>query len=214
MAIRVVLFEDNKNFREALSKFFSLEEDIHLVEAYTNANNAIANIRKHEPDVVLMDIEMPGISGLDAMRKIKKVSPETKVLIQTQFDDEHRIFVALCYGASGYVLKGPEPDEIKTAIIEVNEGGGHFSPGIAAKVIKFFREDLVKAQPDYIALTPRQEEVLEHLCQGLSYKMIADKMGLKFNGVAAHIKEIYKRLHVNSAPEAIIRAIELKLIVK
>ncbi len=212
--IRVVLFEDNKQFRESLSLFLEGEQEIYLTASYGNANAAVANVRKHQPDVVLMDIEMPGVSGLEALREIKKAAPDTNVLIQTQFEDEHRIFVALCYGASGYVVKSSEPDNMKQAILDVHQGGGYFSPIIAAKVIKFFQEGIVKAQPDYIALTPKEEEVLGCLCKGMSYKMIADTCDIGYHGVHFHIRNIYKKLHVNSAPEAIIKAIELKLIVK
>ena len=208
--ISVLIFEDNKSYRKSLEQF--LESEILLAGAYPDANDVLSKIRKHKPDVVLMDIQMPGISGLEALKKIKAVYPETKVLIQTVFEDEHRIFTAICSGASGYILKSPDPEVVLQAIIDVNGGGACMSPTIAVKVMKMFQNQFVQNQPTYIELTDREKEVLGCMVKGQSYKMIADVCCLSYHTVHWHVKNIYEKLHVNSAPEAVAKAIESKLV--
>lgn len=210
--IRVVLFEDNKNYREALEEAFEDSERVFITKSFEEAGSVISNVKKFNPDVILMDIEMPGVSGLDALSLIREAKLESKVLIQTQFDDDHRIFVALCRGAWGYALKKDSFDQIEEAIVNVNQGGGYFSPSIARKVVKLFQSKLVKSNPDYIALSVREIEVLEYLAQALKYKEIAEKMYLSYDGVHAHIKNIYKKMHVNSRAQAVLKAIESKII--
>jgi DNA-binding NarL/FixJ family response regulator len=210
--IRVLLFEDNKSLRQSLKGYFDSTDQIKMVDAYENATEAVANVRKHKPDVVLMDIQMPGLSGIEALQRIKAAYPQTKVLIHTVFEDEHRIFSAICAGASGYVLKNPDPDELLKAIEEVYNGGAHMSAGIAAKVLHMFQHQFVQAQSAYVALTSREREVLTCLVKGMSYKMIADACMISFNTVHHHIKHIYEKLHVNSAPEAVAKAIAQKLV--
>ena len=210
--INVVLFEDNKSFRQSLAQYLESADDICFSGAYPDANEVMSKIRKHKPDVVLMDIQMPGLSGLDALQKIKSTHPETKVLMQTVFEDEHRIFSAICGGASGYVLKSPDPDVILQAVREVNSGGAHMSPTIAAKVMKMFQNQFVQKQSTYVELTEREKEVLGCMVKGMSYKMIADACCLSYHTVHWHVKNIYEKLHVNSAPEAVARAIEGRLV--
>lgn len=210
--ITIVLFEDNKSLRTSLTGYFNSIDDVFLAGAYENANEAVSNIRKHRPDVVLMDIQMPGLSGIEAMKRIMATYPETKVLIHTVFEDEHRIFSALCGGASGYVLKSPDPDEVLQAIKDVYNGGAHMSPAIAAKALRMFQHQFVKNQPTYVELTERERDVLTCMVRGMSYKMIADACSISFHTVHYHIKHIYEKLHVNSAPEAVVKAIEQKLV--
>lgn len=210
--IRIILFEDNKNFREAIKEALSYSDKVYLTATFEHANNAIREIKKYEPDVVLMDIEMPGLSGLDALSEINKSCPGTKVMIQTQFEDDHRVFVALCRGAWGYALKSDSFDQIQQALVDVHQGGGYFSPTIAGKVSRFFMTEQFKTIPEYVPLTTRQKEVLAHLVQGLKYQTIADEMFLSYEGVHSHVKNIYKKLHVSSRSQAIIKAIEGKLI--
>lgn len=210
--IRIVLFEDNKSFRQNLSLFLASQNDVFLAGSYGDANEAVAKIRKHKPDVVLMDIQMPGISGIEAMQKIKAAYPDTKVLIQTVFDDDHKIFAAICGGASGYVLKNPNPDVMLQAINDVANGGAHMSPAIAVKVLTMFQHQFVQAQPTYVDLTDREREVLGCMVKGMSYKMIADACCLSYHTVHWHVKNMYEKLHVNSAPEAVAKAIEGKLV--
>jgi DNA-binding NarL/FixJ family response regulator len=210
--ITVLIFEDNKSLRQSLSCYLDSTAQVATLGAYQNANEAVAYVRKHRPDVVLMDIGMPGLSGIEALQLIKAAYPQTKVLIHTVFEDEHRIFSAICAGASGYVLKSPDPDEVLEAIKDVYNGGAHMSPSIAAKVLYMFQNQFVQSQPVYVGLTAREKEVLTCLVKGLSYKMIADACVISFNTVHHHIKNIYEKLHVNSAPEAVAKAIAQKLV--
>ncbi|GAB2564087.1 response regulator [Spirosoma aerophilum] len=210
--ITLVLFEDNKSLRKSLSAYFASTDKVFLAGAFEDASEAVAKIRKHQPDVVLMDIQMPGLSGIEAMQRIMAAYPEARVLIHTVFEDEHRIFSALCSGASGYVLKSPDPDDVLQAIEDVYNGGAHMSPTIAAKALRMFQHQFVKNQPTYIELTERERDVLTCMVRGMSYKMIADACAISFHTVHYHIKHIYEKLHVNSAPEAVVKAIEQKLV--
>ena len=210
--IRVVIFEDNKNFRESLSLYLASCENIWLSGAYADARDYQGIVRKAKPDVVLMDIQMPHISGIEAMRLLKKQNTEVKILMQTIHDEEEKIFAAICSGANGYILKSSKPEQYLSAIEEVNQGGSHLSPVIANKVLKMFQNQFVKEQPNYVELSTREREILNCLVKGMSYKLIADKCFISINTVCTHVQHIYEKLHVNSAPEAILRAIELHLI--
>lgn len=210
--IRVLLFEDNKNFRESLSLFLASSENIWLIGAYPDARESVGIVRKTKPDVILMDIQMPHLSGLDAMKNIKQHFPDVKILMQTIHDEDDKVFAAICAGASGYILKNSKPENYLQAIVDVNMGGSHLSPVIATKVMKMFQSQFVKEQPNYVDLSTREREILNCLVKGMSYKMIADKCFISINTVCTHVRHIYEKLHVNSAPEAILKAIELHLI--
>lgn len=210
--IRVLLFEDNKNFRESLSLYLASSENIWLIGAYPDARESVNIVRKTKPDVILMDIQMPHLSGLDAMKNIKQHFPDVKILMQTIHDEDDKVFAAICAGASGYILKNSKPETYLQAIVDVNLGGSHLSPVVAAKVMKMFQSQFVKEQPNYVDLSTREREILNCLVKGMSYKMIADKCFISINTVCTHVRHIYEKLHVNSAPEAILKAIELHLI--
>ncbi len=211
--IRLLLFEDNISVRDLIKDYCAQRPNtLFLTDTFPTADKAIRQVIDSQPDVVLMDIEMPGISGLDAIKKIKAVRPETKILVQTRFEENHPIFVALCRGASGYILKTDLMDQLEQAIINVNKGGGYLSQAIITKVIQLFNTPLFMSNPDYIPLTPREMEVLQEMGKGKTYDEIGVALKLTFHGVHAHIRHIYEKLHVNSKAEAIIKAIELKLI--
>ena len=210
--IRIVLFEDNKNMRESLSLYLASSEGLWLAGALPDAKNALSEVKRLKPDVILMDIQMPQISGIDATIEIKKVYPEIKILIQTIYEDDDKVFQAICAGANGYILKSTKPESYVEAIKDVMAGGSHLSPLIAAKVLAMFQHQFVKAQPTYIELTQREKEILNCMIKGMSYKIIADSCNIKFSTVCSHIKNIYEKLHVNSAPEAIVKALEMKLV--
>lgn len=210
--VRVVLFEDNRSLRNSLSMVLGNTRGLNFTGAFENANDAVARIQSHRPDVVIMDIQMPGVSGLEALRLIRARFPEVRVLIQTVFEDDHRIFTAICNGASGYVLKNPDTEALVRAIFEVNAGGSHLSPTIAARVLKMFQNQQVTSQPAFVDMTPREKEVLGYMVKGMSYKMIADACSLSVHTVHWHLKNIYEKLHVNSAPEAVAKAIEQRII--
>jgi DNA-binding NarL/FixJ family response regulator len=210
--IRVILFEDNKNLRESIALSLSNVSDVWFAGAFPDARDAVNIVKKTKPDIVLMDIEMPHITGIKALHDIKAIFPDVKVLIQTVFEDEDRIFQAICGGADGYMIKVGDIDKYLLAIKEVHEGGSHLSPRIAAKVMTLFQHAMVKTQHTFVDLTKREKDILGCLVKGLSYKMIADYCSVSYSTVNSHIKNIYEKLHVNSAPEAIVKAIEMRLI--
>ncbi len=209
--IRVIMFEDDVQFRKSLKAYWKGSSKIYVTADFENADNAVAKVRKFEPDVVLMDIKLPGISGLNALKKITDSFPDTKVLILTNFPDNDKIFAAICNGAKGYVLKS-DIENIEEAIKEVNEGGGHMSPTIALRVFDMLQSNIVQSESTYVQLTRREKEVLGCMVDGKSYKMIADHLSITYNTVNDHVKRIYKKLHVNSAPEAVREAIERRLV--
>jgi DNA-binding NarL/FixJ family response regulator len=210
--LRVVLYEDNPSVRELLTDVFERSDKLFLTKSFENADRAVAQVGELKPDVVLMDIEMPGTSGLDALQKIKAVHPGTKILMQTRFEENHPIFVALCRGANGYIIKRDLMDQLEQAIINVYFGGGYLSPEIVHKVIQLFQNTQFTANPGYIPLTPREMDTLREMGKGKTYKEIASALSIGYEGVKAHIANIYRKLHVGSKAEAILKAIELKLI--
>jgi DNA-binding NarL/FixJ family response regulator len=212
--IRTILFDDKEPLRKSLATYFKHSEKVYLAASFANATNAVKEVKKINPDVVLMDIEMPFVSGIEALQAIKEACPNTKVMMLTVFDQDNKIFASLRNGALGYALKNfeqhDEVDKLEQGIIDVNNGGGYFSPEIAAKVIRAFQEDVQK--PHYVALTDRQIEVLNCMVKGMSRKMISDTLSITVDTVGDHIKEIYRKLHVNSASEAVREAIVRKII--
>jgi DNA-binding NarL/FixJ family response regulator len=210
--VRAIMFEDSRTFRNTISEYFQDSDRVYLAAAFANADDAVAQVKKHQPDVVLMDIRMPGTTGLEALRQIKAASPNTKVLMLTSFDDDDKIFAAICNGASGYLLKDDNPEKVENAIGDIENGGANMSPSIARKALDMFKNNMIKGEPEYANLTPRQKEVLTCLVDGLSYKMIAAKLGISYETVSDHIKLIYKKLHVNSASEAVREAIVRRLV--
>lgn len=209
--IRVAIFEDQSYIREFLSEIVRSSEELYLVAAFPNANDVESIIKKHKIDVVLMDIQMPGISGIEAVRLIKSSKPDIQVLIQTVFEDNSRIFSAICAGASGYILKDSSPEKYLDSIIEVYQGGSPMTPAIARKVLTMFSQNNPIKQ-EYQDLTLTEHKVLECLVKGLSYKLIAAECQVSFSTVNFHLKNIYKKLHVNSATEAIGKALREHLV--
>jgi len=212
LMIRVVIFEDNKNLRDSLAMYLGSSEDFMIAGAFGDARNALWAIKKHKPDVVLMDIQMPHVSGLEATLDIKKLYPDTKILIQTIYEDDERIFQAICAGANGYIVKSPDPEVYVQAIKDVYASGSSLSPNIAARILAMFQSQNAKAHQTFVALTNREKEVLGCMTKGMSYKMIADACDISFNTVHTHVKNIYEKLHVNSASEAVVKALEWKLV--
>ena len=209
--IRVAIFDDNKTFTDNLSLMFEGSDDYLLTGVFSNALNVLSKVVKAKPDVIIMDIKMPEVSGIEAVKTIKKEHPAIQILMQTVFEDEDKVFAAICAGASGYILKGTPPDDILEAIAEVYTGGSPMSPSIARKVLSFFQ--LVhQPEPEFYDLSKREKEILKCLVDGLSYKMIADTCFISINTVNSHIRKIYDKLHVNSSQEAISKALRQKLV--
>ncbi len=210
--VRVILYDDNKVFREAMEDAFSYSKKVYLTKSFEDAMRVVADVRDYQPDVVVMDIEMPKKSGLDALLEISQSSPNTKVLMQTQFEDNHRIFTALARGAWGYVLKTSSIDEVEDAIVEVHKGGLYYSTEIASKVRNFFIEKKIQKSVDYVALTDKESEVLNYLVKGMKNKEIAMAMFVSNETIKTHLSNIYHKLHVTSRSQAVIKAIENKLV--
>lgn len=209
--IRVAIFDDNKTFTANLSLLFADSEDYALTGVFPNALNVMQKVAKASPDVIIMDIRMPEVSGIEAVKIIKRARPAIQILMQTVFEDEDKVFAAICAGASGYILKGTPPDELLEAIAEVYAGGAPMSPVIARKVLSFF-QTTQQPEPEFYDLSKREKEILKGLVDGKSYKMIADTCFISINTVNSHIRKIYEKLHVNSSPEAVSKAIYNKLV--
>ena len=198
MPIRIFIYDDNEARRDSLKALLQLSEDLEYIGDAPDCSNVMAEIKQYMPDVVLMDVIMPGVDGLEGLRQIKQAYPHVKVLMQTAFDDSEKIFTSIRHGASGYVLKKDSPQRLLQAIHEVYEGGAVMNPGIAQKVLDYF-----KPQQQKSPLTKRESEVLALLAEGLSYKMAADKLCVSYSTINTHTKKIYEKLHVASLGEAI-----------
>lgn len=208
--MKIAVFEDNQKFRESLEFVIVTSIDMELCGSFEDTTRLKQKIEALRPDVVLMDINIPGKNGIDAVKEIKENFPEINVCMQTVFDDADKIFASLCNGASGYILKNTAPEKILQAIREVAEGGSFFTPSVAKKVLNNFQEH--PRQGEFIQLTEKEKEVLKLLVDGLSYKMIADKMNVSFHTIHTHLRNIYEKLHVNSKGEAISKAMKNKLV--
>ena len=209
--IRAILFEDVKKYQQRLKTLFDSTGKIYLTACFSNAKEAVKQVKNHNPDVVLMDIEMPFVSGVEALQQIKSTIPATKVLMLTSVEADDKIFAALCFGASGYVLKTDE-ENIEKAVEDVNSGGGYFSPSIGVRIARLFQSHIATNQKGYVELTDKQKDVLTCMVDGMKSKEIGEKLFMAFDTVRGHVKEIYRKLHVNSAQEAVREAIQRGLV--
>jgi DNA-binding NarL/FixJ family response regulator len=198
MSIRVFIYDDNHARRDSLKSLLELSADYQFCGESVNCLAVEKDIQTSSPDVVLMDIHMPEAGGIEGLKKIKKLYPHIKVLMQTVFDDTEMIFESIRNGASGYILKMDPPLRILQAIQEVYDGGAVMNPVIASKVLDFFKPQKIQHP-----LTDREVEVLQLLADGLSYKMVADAMNISVHTVNTHAKRIYEKIHVSSLGEAI-----------
>ena len=216
MAIRVTVFEDSKLVRESFEAILNGTEGYICTGAFAGCNDLAHDIERSRPDVVLMDIEMKGVNGIEATKKIREKYPHIKVLIQTVFDDDDKIFAALCAGASGYILKKTSPARLIEAIQEVYYGGAPMSPGVATKVIQLFQRfaaPLQETPDDEIAtLSKREKEILHLMMEGDNYHAIAEKCFVSYDTVRTHVRSIYKKLHVASVNQALVKAFKKRLI--
>jgi DNA-binding NarL/FixJ family response regulator len=215
MLVRVAIFEDNNHVREAISLLVQGTSGLELAGAFPDCNNLVADIRASVPDLVLMDIGMPGINGVEAVKIIKKNFPSLTVVIQTIFEKDDTVFEAICAGASGYLLKDTPPSRLMESIVEAYQGGSPMSPVIARKILHLFQKflsPLADASHFDYHLTSREKEVLQWMVKGCSYKMIAETCKISFDTVRAHIRNIYEKLHVASMSEAVAKAIKERLV--
>ncbi len=210
--IRVVIFEDNVNLRQGLQQLIQGSAGFTCSGAFANCNNLVRNIIDTQPDVILMDIEMPGMSGIDAVKVSKEKFPEIKILMETIFEDNDKIFNSICNGAEGYILKNTPPVQILSSIREIFEGGAPMTPSIASKVLKMFKNKSTENTPEEFSLTEREKEILKCLVEGMSYKLIAENCFISIDTVSGHIKNIYKKLQVHSKSEAVAKAIKGRIV--
>ncbi|MBK7290713.1 MAG: response regulator transcription factor [Chitinophagaceae bacterium] len=198
MNIKVFIYDDNAARRDSLKALVDLSPELTFAGESANCLLVTQDMQTCFPDVVLMDINMPEADGIIGLKSIKEKFPHIKVLMQTVFDESDKIFECIKNGASGYILKKDPPQKILQAIQEVYEGGAVMNPGIALKVLDYF-----KPQQQQNPLSEREQQVLELLAEGFSYKIVADKLSLSFHTVNSHTKKIYEKLHVSSLGEAI-----------
>ena len=211
--VRISIFEDSKHLRESLQIVLNGTPGYTCAGAYHNCSDLLHRIEKDKPDIVLMDIEMPGMNGIEATRIIKTAFPHVHVLIQTVFFEDDYIFGAICAGASGYILKTTTLTGYIEALQNVSSGGSPMTPGIARRVMELFKANVPeRASAEKYDLTTKETMVLQHLVTGKSYKMIAAAMELSVDTIKTHIRNIYLKLQVNSNTEAVARALRDKLI--
>src|SRR5688572_31542103 len=215
MSLRITIFDDNKNIRESINMLLGTVPDFEVTGSYGHVLDCIEDIKESNPDVVLMDIEMPGMSGIEAVKTIKKEFPNIQVLMQTVFEDDDRVFDSICAGASGYILKNHLNTKLIDAIQELQFGGSPMSPSVARKVLNKMQSvaSVIKPEeaPDY-HLTAREKEVLSCLVNGLSYKMIGADLNISYETVRSHVKKIYEKLHVASLTEVVAKAIHQRIV--
>lgn len=212
--IRVMVYEDNAELRESLKELINGSEGMNCISAFSGCIHAGEEVMALQPDVVLMDIDMPGMNGIDGVKQIRSVRPETHIIMLTVFDDNQRVFDAICAGATGYLLKRTPDEKIIEAIRDVQTGGAPMTSRIARQVLHLFsgqQNNQKDATVDY-QLTKRETEALSWLVKGYSYKMIAEHMEVSIDTVRAHIKKIYEKLHVHSMNEAVAKAIRQKIV--
>ena len=208
----IIIYEDNDNLRDSLQSLINLTDEFTVQKAFPNCLDAVNQITQFTPDVILMDIDMPGMSGIEAVKKIRQVNTTVQIIMLTVFDDNSHVYDALCAGANGYLLKKYVSEKLISSIAEVLNGGAPMSPGIARMIIANMQQFNAVETSNHYQLTKREKEILAVLAKGNSYKMIAAEMDISIDTVRTHIKRIYEKLHVNSQTEAVIKAINEKLV--
>lgn len=209
--IKVLIYEDNPQLREGLTMLIDGSEGFQVAGAFKNCSNIIYEVGAYKPDVILMDIDMPGVNGLEGLKIVRQQNSKVSILMLTVFDDNKNIFEALQNGANGYLLKKTPPAKLLEYIQEASTGGAPMTSSVAAQVLKMFSQIHLPAEKDY-HLSVREKQVLQFLVKGYSYKMIAAEMFIAMDTVRSHIKKIYEKLHVNSKSEAVAKAFRDRLV--
>jgi DNA-binding NarL/FixJ family response regulator len=210
MPYQLLIFEDNTRLRQSLSLLLNDEALFQVAGSFPNCNNAVNEVEASNAELVVMDIDMPGIGGVEGVKQIKSKYPDVKVVMHTVFDDDTRIFDSICAGADGYLLKNTAPLQLIQSLHEVMQGGAPMSPFVAQKVFQFFRNNN-KVREEF-NLTAREKTILELLVKGNSYKMIADKSSISIDTVKKHLQNIYHKLHVSCGTEAVAKALQHKIV--
>ncbi|HEX7692183.1 MAG TPA: response regulator transcription factor [Sediminibacterium sp.] len=209
--IKLLIYEDNPQLREGLTMLINGSDGFEVLAGFRNCDHIVDEVNAWKPDIILMDIDMPGCNGLDGLKKVREVNDEVKILMLTVFDDNKNVFQAISNGANGYILKKTPPSRLLEYITEAHTGGAPMTASIATQVLKMFSSMNMDKGEDY-NLSEREKQVLQYLVEGYSYKMIANEMFIAIDTVRSHIKKIYEKLHVNSKSEAVAKAFKDKLV--
>lgn len=211
MAVKILIYDDNEALRLSMEALIAEQPDFELLAAMPNAETVTTDLQELKPDVILMDIDMPVVNGVKAVKNIRRINEDIPIIMLTVFDDNENIFNAICAGASGYILKRYATEEIPGAIRDVLAGGAPMTGSVARKVLLMVPQAKNEEQ-EKMDLSKRETEILQFLVNGYSYKMIASEMKISIDTVRFHIKKIYDKLHVHSATEAVSKALKDKLI--
>jgi DNA-binding NarL/FixJ family response regulator len=206
----ILLYEDNQLLSESIQSMLRLNKGIKLAGAFENPTQVSTHLQNLKPDLLIMDIDMPHMTGIEAVTQVRSVNKDIPILMLTVFDDNQNVFDAIRAGASGYILKKHISTRLFSAIEEVLEGGAPMSPSIARMVLASMQQRPEVQNP--YQLTPKEKEVLTSLSKGNSYKLIADEVSISLDTVRSHIRKIYEKLHVHSQTEAVSKAINEKLV--
>lgn len=212
-ATKIILYEDNPDMREGLSTLIAFTNGLELAGSFINCTDCLHHVQTLQPDIIFMDIEMPGSNGIEGIREIRGVNDKVKIIVLTVFEDNQSVFNAICNGANGYLLKKSSPGEIINAIYEVIDGGAPMTPSIASKVLKLLADsNLTNQQKLDYGLTVREKQILQSLVNGNSYKMIAAEQDITIDTVKTHLKKIYQKLQVHSQTEAVAKALRNRIV--
>jgi DNA-binding NarL/FixJ family response regulator len=206
MSISIAIVEDLDVVRNGLKDFISLSTDFIVVGAFKTGEEAFEHLPEIKPDIVIMDINLPGMNGIECIRLVKDKSPSTQFMMFTVYENDDKVFEALKAGASGYLLKNTGLLQIAESVKELHEGGSPMSANIARKMVNLVRGDADKKTPFLDILSPREKEILQLLAKGLLYKEIAEQLNITTGTVRIHIHKIYEKLHVQNRTEAINKA--------
>jgi DNA-binding NarL/FixJ family response regulator len=206
-AIQVAIVDDDSELRAHLAEFIGRFPEFQLAGSYADAESALAGLPSRRPQVVLMDINLPGMDGVSCVRALKRLLPETQIMMLTVYEDNDRLFNSLVAGASGYLLKRTAPDALIEAIRQVHAGGSPMTPQIARRVTQFFAETAVP-RAELEGLTAHQRAFLDQLAQGYRYKEIAENLGISMDTVRSYVRRIYEKLHVHSRTEAVVKYLQ------
>lgn len=210
MAYSILLYEDNIQLSESIQVMLRLNENVKVVGSFPNPSVAARQVQELKPDLVIMDIDMPVMTGIEAVTRIRSVNRDIPIIMLTVFDDNQHVFDAICAGATGYLLKKHISTKLFSAIDDVMTGGAPMSPSIARMVLGSVQQKSAPENP--YQLTPKEKEVLASLSKGNSYKLIASEIGISIDTVRSHIRKIYEKLRVHSQTQAVTKAIQEKLV--
>ncbi len=210
MPANIVIYEDNESLRRSIELLLQTAGGFEIKGSFPDCNSVKAQMQELSPDLVIMDIDMPGMPGTEGVAVIKEINADILVVMHTVFEDDGKLFEALCAGANGYLLKKTSPEKFIEYLHEVLEGGAPMSPGIAKKVMGVFSQKN-KTSPQF-NISNREVEILNHLAKGYSYKQIAAALGISLNTVRKHCQHIYDKLHVNCGTEAVVKALRYRIV--